>query len=113
MRHTTTSGHHGNHDTVAAAFWIGIRRERHEERRPRPFIASQLVPNSARRRPAHRRLAARRHHDGARAAFTGDYLREHITTATPSPSTPHNVSPPTRPTRSSAKTPPAHCCTPP
>ena len=22
MRHTTISGHHGNHDTVAAAFWI-------------------------------------------------------------------------------------------
>jgi len=22
MRHTTVSGHHGTHDTVAAAFWI-------------------------------------------------------------------------------------------
>ena len=37
--------------------------------------------------PDHDRIAARRLDDGARAAFSGDYLREHITTATRSPCT--------------------------
>ena len=37
----------------------------------------------------HNRIAARRLHDGARAAFTGEYLRGTSPTAMPSPSTLH------------------------
>ena len=58
-----------------------------------------------RRNQPHRRRTA---HRKARVVFDGDYLREHVTSATRSPCTPPRASPPTPHTPSSAKSPPAH-----
>ena len=52
--------------------------------------------------PTTNRIAARRLDDGARTVFDGDYLREHVTSATRSPCTPPRASPPTPPTPCSA-----------
>lgn len=59
----------------------------------------------------HHRIAARRLGDGARAAFSGDYLHEHITTDMPSPSTPARAPRLTPPTLCWATTPAEQRCT--
>jgi len=59
----------------------------------------------------HQRIAARRLSDGARTAFSGDYLRHRVTHGYAVTVHSARASPPTPPTPCSAKPPAVPCCT--